>query len=601
MPPELPLDSTSAVPRVAVLGNDAVLAARPATAVQLAHACQRAGYALVIPPSWGDELVAAECVRQLGERERAPAIYCACPRVKARLLAAGGELAPFLVPLAPPPVAAARYLRREYGAGNIHIKYIGDCPGAADEAIDARISPGDFLAAIARRGIDILRQPRVFDSVIPPDRRRHASLPGGLPTPELLWSLERRVVVELDDEEFLPELAQHLVAADRVLVDLAPRLGCSCSGATEVAGSDARRSILALEPPRAPQPPIDTTVDLQLAQPLPPVPSYAPPPAKEWPTANGSAGAPSEVSATTSIPPASTPEAPRAVRRVTPTSFFRAYATPVPQARSGEGRALPRAYVARRQSPIVLRAVASPEAGEGSSSGGASSGLPAPDERPPAPTAAEQTTHAPPATAVVTPHAPAPSGVSVGWTVLSRGDSQAALGESVQRAESAPAGEQREAPRDTPPVAPAAEQTTAHASAAEPPEENAIPKASAEHVATEAEPATPAGPDAAAGPAGETHADTAPPPRPTGTPSARVRQPHRVGLLLPAALAVGVVIALVVEVMEVIEAIEAIEGYASGRDEPRASPTPGRTSAADAVRDAASRARKTDRVDSEPG
>ena len=47
-----------AVP-IVILGTDAVLAALPATAVQLAHACIEAGFINVIPASWGDELIAA--------------------------------------------------------------------------------------------------------------------------------------------------------------------------------------------------------------------------------------------------------------------------------------------------------------------------------------------------------------------------------------------------------------------------------------------------------------------------------------------------------------------------------------------------------------
>src|SRR5689334_18226189 len=94
------------VTSVVILGNDAVLAARPATAVQLAHACRRAGFDAAVPASWGDELVAAESARQLRERGDGAAILCACPHVEARLLAPGPDLAPLLVPVVAPPVAA---------------------------------------------------------------------------------------------------------------------------------------------------------------------------------------------------------------------------------------------------------------------------------------------------------------------------------------------------------------------------------------------------------------------------------------------------------------------------------------------------------------
>ena len=399
MPFALPTDSAPAH-AVALLGNDAVLAARPATPVQLAHACLQAGFHAAIPASWGDELVAAECERQLATRGRAPAIQCSCPNVAARLLAAGAELTPFLVPLAAPPVAAARYLRRLYAPAAVHITYVGDCPGAVDASIDARFSPADFLDALARRGIQVATQPLVFDSVIPPDRRRHTSLPGGLPSPEHLWQTARRTVVELDGEGYLPELAQHLVAGECVLLDVAPRLGCACSGAAQgTPAAAARRSVTALEPPRAQQPPIDTSVDLQIARTLPVLP-LAPQPTAPLPSLFAPEIAteqrppqPGDARTRTSEPPGGA-----ARRRSAPAGFFRTYTAPVPQTRSGEGRALPRAYLARRNSPplgvrvVTEHAPPSPAADTEGATGGAAGG------------------HEPPLTvAVATPPEPAPA------------------------------------------------------------------------------------------------------------------------------------------------------------------------------------------------
>src|SRR6185436_19392880 len=48
---------------IVILGTDALLAALPATPVQLAHACLRAGFANVVPASWGDELIASAVLR----------------------------------------------------------------------------------------------------------------------------------------------------------------------------------------------------------------------------------------------------------------------------------------------------------------------------------------------------------------------------------------------------------------------------------------------------------------------------------------------------------------------------------------------------------
>src|SRR5205823_5994154 len=219
------------IPSIVILGADALLAALPATPIQLAHACMLAGYQNVVPISWGDELIAAASLRALRVHGQLPAIQCSCPHVEHRLLAVGTDLRPFLVSLVTPPVVLARYLRSAHSQGKLRITYVGRCPGAADEAIDARLTPEELLAIFADRQISLEAQPDVFDSVIPPDRRRFRSQPGGLPTAEMLWSASPtgaapRSLVELYGDELPVELAQHLLAGKPVLIDVAPRLGC---------------------------------------------------------------------------------------------------------------------------------------------------------------------------------------------------------------------------------------------------------------------------------------------------------------------------------------------------------------------------------------
>jgi hypothetical protein len=263
----------SAAP-VVVLGADAVLAALPATAVQLAHACLAAGYQSAVPVSWGEELIAHAYLEQLALRPPGPAICGSCPRVVERLQRTGTDLGRFLVRLASPPVATARYLRSLAGATRLHVTYVGGCAGADDPAVDAQLTPAEFLASLARRGIVPVEQPTVFDGVLPPDRRRHFSLPGGVPAPDALWeSGGARRLVEIVGEDATTELAEHLLAGESVLLDLAPGLGCACSGAASgIAPRNARMVVASLEPPRAPSP----VVDVQLATPLC-VPAPAPP------------------------------------------------------------------------------------------------------------------------------------------------------------------------------------------------------------------------------------------------------------------------------------------------------------------------------------
>ena len=260
------------VSSVAIVGNDVVLAATPATPVQLAHACLRRGFTVAVPASWGDELVAAEALRRLASRDRGPAVMCVCPYVRSRLLAPGPDLAPFLVSLVSPPVATARYLRTLYGEHGVHITYIGGCPSAEDETIDARLTPNDFLADLADHGIALSEQPLVFDSIVPPDRRRWCSLPGGVPSAEVLGSeTDARTLIEIERDDASTALAQHIITYEHVLLDLAPSLGCACSGAVGPGPSrSARAAVTALEPPRALGPIIDAAAVVALDAPVGP-------------------------------------------------------------------------------------------------------------------------------------------------------------------------------------------------------------------------------------------------------------------------------------------------------------------------------------------
>jgi hypothetical protein len=360
MPPDHAI-APATVP-IAIIGTDAVLAATPATPVQFAHACLRAGFANVIPASWGDELIAAAVLRRLPQFGNGPVIQCSCPIVAHRLLAASGDLRPVLLPLVPPPVAVARYVRSLARPSRTRITYIGACPGAIDESIDIRMSPEALIAMLAERDISIVDQPEVFESIIPPDRRRFRSQPGGVPTAEALWTeFGARTLVEIDGEDFVTEVAQQLLAGKNVLIDASTRLGCACSGATSGA-RNPRAHVVALEPPRATSPVIEerTPIDLDL-----PVPAVSRTPVDVT--------AVSTTAATHAATPATGsdaigPHRPPAARTSGPNPEIRPrLSTPVvpravlsafPQTRDLEGKALPRAFVARRRSsPRGLSAV----------------------------------------------------------------------------------------------------------------------------------------------------------------------------------------------------------------------------------------------------
>jgi len=213
---------------VLILGPDAAAAASPATVVQLVHACHRWGFTTVVPSSWGDELLAGEVIRRCASRENRPAIQCSCPRVAERLGGNAAKLDDSIFWLTTPPVAAANYIRAHSAGLEMHITYAGSCPGAIDSAIDQRMSPTELLLAITSRGIDVGAQPMVFENIIPPDRRRHFSAPGGIPDHQRLWESAAFRVAQPSDIDLSIGVAQLLLAEERVLVDMAPLVGCVC-------------------------------------------------------------------------------------------------------------------------------------------------------------------------------------------------------------------------------------------------------------------------------------------------------------------------------------------------------------------------------------
>jgi len=349
------------------------------------------------------------------------------------LLAPGPDLAPFLVSLVSPPVATARYLRAAYGDHGVHITYIGGCPSADDPSVDARLTPDAFLADLAEQGIALSEQPLVFDSVVPPDRRRWCSLPGGAPTAEFLGGDgDARSLVEIDRDDVSTDLAQHIITHEHVLLDLAPGLGCACSGALgSLPARSARSAVTALEPPRASKPVIDpapmVSLDIPVAEQVTSALLVAASPTASAPDVSmesrldellgsstdrpwtdgdvqtevhvnvmvesvilGDLGdASAEVideSATMATPaepevvaPDTAPLTESAAEPTTPTIAARSHVrrrTPVPmsaryptstipRATASDGKALPRAYVAKRRppSPVSADAVTAPAAG----------------------------------------------------------------------------------------------------------------------------------------------------------------------------------------------------------------------------------------------
>lgn len=255
---------------VLVLGNDTLIEALPARPIQLAHACGRAGYDLVVPLSWGDELVAGAALSELGSRPAGPAVMCSCALVRQRLLRDGMELAPSLVSLVASPVALSRQLRASLGQRLRSLAFAGRCPSARPPEYDLTLDPAELLAHLASRGIAPDAEPDLFVDTIPPDRRRHLSVPGGCPRPDVLWhQCNERVLVQLDSANLAVDLSQLLLSRESLLVDVAPALGCACSGVTTATtGRQARIAVTSLEPPQAPAPIIEPQAGIELTMPI---------------------------------------------------------------------------------------------------------------------------------------------------------------------------------------------------------------------------------------------------------------------------------------------------------------------------------------------
>lgn len=260
---------------VLVVGNDMLIEALPAKPIQLAHACGKAGFDLVVPLSWGDELVADAALGELQGRGPHPAILCACPLVRQRLLSTGTELASAMVSMVSPPIAVSRHLRAILGSRVRSLAFAGRCPSARPPDYDIAFDPTELKALLRSRGIEVVREPELFEDTIPPDRRRFSSLPGGCPTPDLLWHrCNERVAVDLESADLPVDLAQLLLTPDSLLVDVAPVLGCACSGVTPATASrQARIAVTSLEPPRAQAPILEAAVGIELVSELRPMPA----------------------------------------------------------------------------------------------------------------------------------------------------------------------------------------------------------------------------------------------------------------------------------------------------------------------------------------
>lgn len=164
---------------VLILTPEAAAHFYPATPEQVVNACYAAGFRVVNRGVIGDELVAAEYLKHWRDESWGTLIRSTDPVVVDTIRRDFPELVPYLAPVTLPAVAEARYLRAQVGE-RLEIVYAGVCPPAGRPELDAAITFRDLDQLFKLRGVIPLAQPDFFVRV-PSERRRHLSMPGGLP------------------------------------------------------------------------------------------------------------------------------------------------------------------------------------------------------------------------------------------------------------------------------------------------------------------------------------------------------------------------------------------------------------------------------------
>ncbi|NIR44615.1 MAG: diguanylate cyclase [Gemmatimonadetes bacterium] len=172
---------------VLILGTESTVHFYPAALDQVIGACYAAGFRAVYPSVLGDELVAHEYLRLWRDRPDRTTIRSTSPIVVEYVKRKYPELLPYLVPVATPAVAQARYLQKLHGDG-AKIVYCGignlGAPEADEEPIDASITFDELEQLLEECGAVPLTQPKRSGREIV-GRRRHLSTAGGMPLPVL--------------------------------------------------------------------------------------------------------------------------------------------------------------------------------------------------------------------------------------------------------------------------------------------------------------------------------------------------------------------------------------------------------------------------------
>ena len=239
----------------------------PLSPEQVVNAAYRAGFRTVHRGVLGDELVAAEYQRLLGDHDWGTMLRSTCPIVVERVRHEYPELVPYLAPVKTPIQAEAAYLREVHGP-DLRLVYSGVCVTEGGTSVDAVITFAELEELFAVRGVNIADQPETFER-IPEERRRHVSIAGGLPLSLLRGEPQAsRRFRKVRGLSQLGALAQAVVdKVDLGFVDILPCEGCldhPLMGPKEELYR-RRRIQDQIEPPRSALPVIDPEVPVDVS------------------------------------------------------------------------------------------------------------------------------------------------------------------------------------------------------------------------------------------------------------------------------------------------------------------------------------------------
>lgn len=269
---------------VLLLSVEAEVFFHPRRPEQLVNACYRAGFRVVHRGVLGDELVAAEYEKLWAEGGWGSMIRSTCPVVVDTITHRYPQLAQYLAPVKTPVAAEVDYVKACYG-DDAAVVYAGVCLGDGGEGLDAVITLEELAQLLEARGVNIDEEAPYFIRM-PGERRRHVSMPGGMPRPVLVEESHasrrfRKIRRDLGQLDTLARAVER--GLDLGFVDILPCEGCldhPLMGPRDELFW--RRSVLDVcEPPPSGTAVVDEAVTVDVRATFVPVANGEPPPWEE--------------------------------------------------------------------------------------------------------------------------------------------------------------------------------------------------------------------------------------------------------------------------------------------------------------------------------